>query len=434
MAGRLGAAPLLAAISVAATCALAVAACASDPPPSDPHEFDDVVELLEQSFIDQELISPEAIDRAAVQGVLDYIGDPYTTYLTPERAEEFNRSLEGAHVDFEGIGASVTQRNGQLIILGPLPGSPADQAGILPGDVVLQVDGESIDGLTLEETVAKIRGPKGTAVVLTLSRGGASLPFDVTVVRDTISVSSVLPHLESEGVGYIRLTTFDGTAGENVRTAIAELRDDGAEGLILDLRRNGGGLVTAAVDIVSEFVEEGEVLRWVNAAGEETIETVTGEGTAYDLPLVVIVDGFSASASEVVSGALQDHERAVVVGTTTYGKGSVNLLHTLDSGAGLYVTIARWLTPSGRQIEGSGITPDVQAGENLDVQALGRIGELRRPLCDAYETDGDGLGGQDRLIEALEALCNIEPGEITSPDSDEQLEVAIAELMRLMGR
>ena len=434
MAGRLGAAPFWAAIAVAATCALAVAACASDPPPSDPHEFDDVVELLEQSFIDQELISPEAIDRAAVQGVLDYIGDPYTTYLTPERAEEFNRSLEGAHVDFEGIGASVTQRNGQLIILGPLPGSPADQAGILPGDVVLQVDGESIDGLTLEETVAKIRGPKGTAVVLTLSRGGASLPFDVTVVRDTINVSSVLPHLESEGVGYIRLTTFDGTAGENVRTAIAELRDDGAEGLILDLRRNGGGLVTAAVDIVSEFVEEGEVLRWVNAAGEETIETVTGEGTAYDLPLVVIVDGFSASASEVVSGALQDHERAVVVGTTTYGKGSVNLLHTLDSGAGLYVTIARWLTPSGRQIEGSGITPDVQAGENLDVQALGRIGELRRPLCDAYETDGDGLGGQDSLIEALEALCNIEPGDITSPDSDEQLEVAIAELMRLMGR
>ena len=289
MAGRLGAAPLLAAISVAATCALAVAACASDPPPSDPHEFDDVVELLEQSFIDQELISPEAIDRAAVQGVLDYIGDPYTTYLTPERAEEFNRSLEGAHVDFEGIGASVTQRNGQLIILGPLPGSPADQAGILPGDVVLQVDGESIDGLTLEETVAKIRGPKGTAVLLTLSRGGASLPFDISVVRDTISVSSVLPHLESEGVGYIRLTTFDGTAGENVRTAIAELRDEGAEGLILDLRRNGGGLVTAAVDIVSEFVEEGEVLRWVNAAGEETIETVTGEGTAYDLPLVVIV-------------------------------------------------------------------------------------------------------------------------------------------------
>ena len=434
MAGRLGAAPLWAAIAVAATCALAVAACASDPPPSDPHEFDDVVELLEQSFIDQELISPEAIDRAAVQGVLDYIGDPYTTYLTPERAEEFNRSLEGAHVDFEGIGASVTQRNGQLIILGPLPGSPADQAGILPGDVVLQVDGESIDGLTLEETVAKIRGPKGMAVVLTLSRGGASLPFDVTVVRDTISVSSVLPHLESEGVGYIRLTTFDGTAGENVRTAIAELRDEGAEGLILDLRRNGGGLVTAAVDIVSEFVEEGEVLRWVNAAGEETIETVTGEGTAYDLPLVVIVDGFSASASEVVSGALQDHERAVVVGTTTYGKGSVNLLHTLDSGAGLYVTIARWLTPSGRQIEGSGITPDVQAGENLDVQALGRIGELRRPLCDAYATDGDGLGGQDSLIEALEALCNIEPGDITSPDSDEQLEVAIAELMRLMGR
>ena len=434
MAGRLGAAPLWAAIAVAATCALAVAACASDPPPSDPHEFDDVVELLEQSFIDQELISPEAIDRAAVQGVLDYIGDPYTTYLTPERTEEFNRSLEGAHVDFEGIGASVTQRNGQLIILGPLPGSPADQAGILPGDVVLQVDGESIDGLTLEETVAKIRGPKGTAVVLTLSRGGASLPFDVTVVRDTISVSSVLPHLESEGVGYIRLTTFDGTARENVRTAIAELRDEGAEGLILDLRRNGGGLVTAAVDIVSEFVEEGEVLRWVNAAGEETIETVTGEGTAYDLPLVVIVDGFSASASEVVSGALQDHERAVVVGTTTYGKGSVNLLHTLDSGAGLYVTIARWLTPSGRQIEGSGIMPDVQAGENLDVQALGRIGELRRPLCDAYETDGDGLGGQDSLIEALEALCNIEPGDITSPDSDEQLEVAIAELMRLMGR
>ncbi len=190
----------------------------------------------------------------------------------------------------------------------------------------------------------------------------------------------------------------------------------------------------AAIAVVSEFIEEGEVVRWIDAAGEETIESVTGDGAAYDMPLAVIVNGYSASASEIVVGALQDHERAPVVGTRTYGKGSVNLLHSLDSGAGLYITIARWLTPNGREIEGEGLDPDVQVGDSLDVQALTRIGELSRALCLAYSAEADSLGGQERLVESLDSLCNIEPEAPEPPSSDEQLAAAVAELERILGR
>ena len=417
--------------AVAAASILAVAAgCVEE----EHSEFVEVVEVLQEEFVDRDKLSGTEMERAGIEGLLEYLDDPYTSYLSPERYAAFNLSLHGQEPDFEGIGASVTEVDGQIVVLGPLPGSPAFDAGLLPGDVVVSVGGTSIEGFTLEETVALIRGPKGTEVVLGVSRAGLSRPVEIPIVRDTISVNSVHSRILPSGFGYIRLSAFDVESGADLRTAIADLRGLGAEGFVLDLRNNGGGLVNTAVSVVSEFVEEGEVIRWVDADGKETVEHVNGEGTAYDLPLVVLVNSFSASASEVVSGALQDHERARIVGTRTFGKGAVNLLRELESGAGLNITIARWLTPNGRTIEGDGIEPDVRIGREVNVRAHGRIGELTRDLCAAYTEEAVSLDGSGELADALDNLCSIQPEENPVSYPDEQLEAAVAELRRMTGR
>ena len=430
MARQLSGMQAAACAAVAAAALLAFAGCAQE----EHSEFVEVVEVLREDFIDRDKLSAAEMERAGIEGLLEYLGDPYTSYLDPERYAAFNLSLEGDHPDFEGIGASVTEVDGQFIVLGPLPGSPAFEAGLMPGDILVSVDGRSIEGLTLDETITLIRGPKGTRVVLGVSRAGISRPVEVPIVRDTISVSSVHSHILPGGFGYIRLSSFNAESGADLRSAIADLRGLDAGGLVLDLRNNGGGLVTAAVSVVSEFVEEGEVIRWVDANGNETVERVTGEGTAYDLPLVVLVNGFSASASEVVSGALQDHGRARIVGTRTFGKGAVNLLRDLESGAGLNLTIARWLTPDGRMIEGEGIEPDVRVGREVNVRAQGRIGELTRTLCAAYADEAVPLDDSGELTDALETLCSIQPERRTASFPDDQLEAAVAELERMTGR
>ena len=374
------------------------------------------------------------MELAAINGVLDHLGDPYTAYLPPERYEAFTLALEGQREDFEGIGASVTESNGRVVILGPLPGSPALEAGLMAGDVLLRVNGESVEHLTLQETVALIRGPKGTRVALTVSRPGAPSPVEVVIVRDVIAANSVQSRLQGDGVGYIRIASFDAPTPEDLREAIAGLREHGARGLVIDLRGNGGGLVNAAVGVVSEFVREGEVIRWADADGSETVERVAGDGTAYDLPLAVIVDGYSASASEVVAGALQDHERAVIVGARTFGKGSVNVLHELESGAGLHVTIARWLTPDGRMIEGEGIAPDIRVGEQIDVQALGRIGELAGDLCAVYARDESGPGLPPSFAGALDDLCGGHQPSGESAGADEPLDAAVSAVRGMTRR
>ncbi len=396
-------------------------------------DLDEIIQLLQSDFIRRDSLSDDLLRQAAIQGIIDYVDDPYTAYLPPDRHRAFLDELEGRVEDFEGIGASVAYQDGHIVILGPLPGSPAERANILPGDIILAVDDQLVHGLTLEETVALIRGPKNTPVVLTVSRAGASLPLDVEILRDTISLSSVLARMQTSNIGYIQVAGFDATTAATFRSAISDIRERGAEGIILDIRNNGGGIVAPAVAVVSEFVRGGEVVRWVDAAGNETVESVSGGGIAYDMPLVVIVNGFSASASEIVVGALQDHGRAVVVGTRTYGKGSVNLLYSLESGAGFYVTIARWLTPDGREIEGEGLEPDIIVGDTLDVQTLARIGEISRSLCSAYSSESDSLGGQDRLVDALDRLCSLEPQASGSPPVDEQLNAAVAELERMLG-
>ena len=397
-------------------------------------ELDAVIDRLQASFVDQSLLDIHRLNQAAIDGVIDYIDDPYTNYMSPSRVKDFNDTLQGLiDSDFEGIGASVTERDGNILILGPLPGSPAASAGILPGDVVLAVDGIAITDKTLDEVVSYVRGPKDTVVVLTISRVGVATPFDLEIRRATISIGAVLARMHSKHIGYIQISRFDATVPDDFRSAIRDLKSLGAKGFVLDLRNNGGGLVSAAVAVVSEFVENGEVLRWVEADGNETVENVTNEGIAFDSPLVVIVNNFSASGSEVVVGALQDHKRAIIVGTRTFGKGSVNALEILDSGAGLYVTIARWFTPNGRQIEGIGLEPDVILAYPLNMQLLAEIGMNVTRLCEIFSSESESMKDYPELIESLNQLCNNGSTTKEINSSDLFLQSAVDEMNKLLG-
>ena len=416
-------------IVAAATLSIAVA-CGGDPSPM--ADTEEVVDQLRDIYIDQDALTDAALNRAAIRGILEYLDDPYTSYLDPERYEEFTASLAGTGEVFEGIGAVVAVRDDNLMVVGPLPNSPAIRAGVKPGDIVLAVDGRSVDGFDLLAAVELIRGPKDSTVVLTILHVGALRPVEISVVRDTIELTSVLARIQESGVGYIRLSSFDEVAVAGLVTGIADLRAEGMQGLILDLRNNSGGLVDAAVGVLSEFVPEGLVCTGCNPGAEEDLRGVTGEGSAFDLPLVVLVNAFSASASEIVAGALQDHGRATVIGTTTFGKGSVNILAPLESGSGLYVTTSRWRTPDGRLIEGEGIQPDVAVGAGLDVLAAQRVGAASRTLCETFEEERAGLAGQDALIVALDDLCNLDVTVVDVPLEDDALMVAVAELRKLI--
>ena len=395
-------------------------------------EVDEVIRKLQDTFIGAEDLTDEELRRAAIEGIIDSLDDPYTSYLSPEQHARFVRSMEGGDNEFEGIGAEVTARGGQVMILWPLPGSPARLAGVQAGDVILEVDGQSIEGMSLLEVVTLIRGPKGTEVVLRLRPAGSIRHVDVPVVRDTIVVTTTSARIHDGDVGYLRLDRFDKSVLERLPRAIAELREEGARGLILDLRGNTGGLVETAIAVVSEFVEDGLVFRSRKADGTEEEHQVTGKGTAYDLPLVVLVDGFSASASEITAGSLQDHGRATVVGSRTFGKGSVNLLSELESGSGLYVTTARWVTPDGRLIEGVGLEPDILVGSSADVQAVQRLGRLTQSLCDGFAEDGAELRDRPALAAAIEGLCNVQQEPLEPPEEDAAFDAAVEELRRLM--
>jgi carboxyl-terminal processing protease len=251
--------------------------------------------------------------------------------------------------------------DGKLIIVAPLKGSPAGAAGVRPGDIILEVDGESILGLGLLEAVGKIRGPRGSEVRLLVLHLGDIDPVEIVVTRDVIPLTSVLLRSEPGAkIAHIRLTTFYADTASELANTLREVIDDGAEGLILDVRDNPGGLLQSVVDVVSQFVTDDLVLYEVDGSGRRTNWKVRKGGAAIEIPMVVLTNEFSASASEILAGALQDHGRATIIGASTFGKGSVNVLKRLSNGGGLYLTFARWYTPSGRLIHGNGVEPDIE--------------------------------------------------------------------------
>jgi carboxyl-terminal processing protease len=320
-------------------------------------------EIILQEYVDNDQIDTEALAQGAVSGMAEALGDPYTAYLD---AETYQLSLGELSGSFEGIGAYVSIKDEKLIVA-PIADSPADKAGIRAGDIVLEIDGQSTEGMSLTEVVLLVRGPEGTKVALLVLHEGETEPELIEIVRAVIEVPSVNFEMREE-IAYIAITNFsERTAGE-LAVAMAAMANQGAEGIIVDLRGNLGGTLDAAVDVTGFFLREGVVAEVVDNEGHREVYSVRLGGMTTDLPVVVLVDKYSASGSEVMVGALQDYGRATIAGTRTFGKGSVNVIHQLSDGSGLYITIGRWFTPEGRLIEGVGLYPDYEIeleGEDL---------------------------------------------------------------------
>jgi carboxyl-terminal processing protease len=315
----------------------------------------EVWDIIFNDYVDQSRLNSANMSRAAIEGMLQALDDPYTSYLDPQDYA-LSQSLLGG--SYEGIGAYVTVKDGQITIIAPIAGSPADEAGIKAGDIILEINGEPVTGMSLAEVIIKVRGPIGTAVTLTVLHEGDTEPVEIEIVRASFDVTSVNFEMKGE-IAYISITDFNEQTADQLATVVQNLGDENAKGIILDLRSNPGGLLDTVVDVASSFLAEGIVVQVKSNQGEITTYSVNTDMPRTDLPMVVLVDSNSASGSEVLAGALQDHDRATIAGTTTYGKGSVDALYPLSDGSGLYMTIARWLTPNGRLIEGQGIVPDI---------------------------------------------------------------------------
>ncbi len=340
-----------------------VSAVATEPiPPGDqlPAELGPVAEayrILLDDHVDHEVLEPGNLSAGAIRGMLAALDDPHASYLT---AEQHSRDQEGYRGYFEGIGAQVTLTEAGLTVIAPIPGAPAEEAGIRAGDLILSVDGQDIEGLTLVESVNLIRGPGGTEVTLLVRHVGEFEDASITVTRGRIPIESTAFRMLEDGIGHLWIYSFSNTTEEEVRRAMDELEAAGGRGLILDLRNNPGGLLASVISVTDLFLDSGTILYEIDADGDRNDYEAVRRGPATDVPLVVIVNQFSASASEIMAGAIQTSGRAIVVGSSTFGKGSVNIARELSDGSAIYFTIRRWYLSDGTQIEGEGVTPDIE--------------------------------------------------------------------------
>ena len=316
----------------------------------------EVWELLEREHIDGGDLDAKELSDGAIRGMLGALDDPYAGFLTAAQYGLESQDIQGF---FEGIGAEVGMRDGQITILAPIPDTPAEMAGIRPGDVILEIEGESTQGMSLLEVIGKIRGEKGTPVDLKVRHLSSGESEVITIVRGVIPLESVSLLMQVGRIGLLRISSFTATTNNELEEALARFERSQGVGLIVDLRNNPGGLLSTTVDVTSQFLEDGLVLYQVDAKGERREWEVRTGGKAKDIPMVVLVNEFSASASEVFLGAIKHHNRATSIGVTTFGKGSVNNLWPLSDGSGVNFTIAHWFTPDGVQIEGEGIPPDI---------------------------------------------------------------------------
>ncbi len=303
-------------------------------------------------------VDKQKLVNAAAQGMVSSLGDPYTSYLPPAQRQMAEDDLRGR---FEGIGVYVEVKNKQFTVVSPIENSPAEKAGMKRGDVITAVNGQSIAGMDQTVVIRKIRGPKGTSVRLTIKRGNQK-PFDIKVVRDEIQVQQVTFKMVEGDIAYVNANIFGDKTTAELDAALRQAKEAGAKGIILDLRDNGGGWVTAAREMVGRFVPEGVAMyedRTQGPGGEEPLDLITGDVSVYDLPMVVLVNKGSASASEIVAGALQAQDRAKLVGDRTFGKGSEQSVRGLEGGSSAHITIAHWLTPDKVDIHGKGLKPDV---------------------------------------------------------------------------
>ncbi len=314
-------------------------------------------EIVEEEFYG-ELPEPQEFTHGTIRGALGSLDDPATILVAPEAAEDQMIELQGT---YEGIGALVgIDKEERIVIVAPFDGSPAIQAGIMAGDVIVKVDDTMVTGMSLEDVVRLIRGPRGTKVQLTILREGEPESLVFEIIRDRVELVTVAWRI-IDAIGYVRIALFSERTGEELEKALRELGEEDIQGLILDLRNNPGGVFpSAAIEVASQFLEEGIIVYERDKDGREKPYSVKGGGLATEIPLVVLVNKGSASNSEVVAGAIQDHGRGVLIGEKSFGKGSVQRVHELSDGSGLYVTTAILLTPNRHLIHHEGLTPDIE--------------------------------------------------------------------------
>lgn len=345
-----------------------------------PEEFDtlfEVWEVLGKDYVEKEALKPDKLSEGSIRGMIEALGDPYTAFIPADVYQLEKRGFQGS---FEGIGAHVTLKDKELIIVAPIPGSPAEKAGIKAGDKILEINGQPTKGMTLNEAVLKIRGPQGTTVRLLILHPDETRPELLEIKRASINLDTVFLAMLPEGIAHIRLAAFSQRTPEELVAALRQARKEGARGVLLDLRLNPGGLLDASVAVASQFLEGGVVVSEVDNKGNRRFWPVRAGGVATKVPLVVLADKSSASGSEVVIAALQDYGRAPLIGSETTGKGSVNIIRELSDGSALFVTTARWFSPKGRLIEGAGLTPDISVPMTEEDRKQGRDPQLERAI------------------------------------------------------
>ncbi len=313
---------------------------------------------IEQAYVDQTVVQPRPLTYGAIAGMVNALGDTgHSRFLSPELVQEQHSFTQG---EFEGIGIEVQIKDGYVVIVAPLDGSPAQQAGLRPEDIIMRVNGEDVTGLPLDQVVGRVLGPASTQVTLTILNPNTGQTREVTLVRTRIKLHNVTwQRLPGTEVAHVRIAAFSQGAANDLQQALKDIREQGLTRIILDLRNNPGGLLDEAVSTASQFLESGNVLLEQDAQGNVTPVLVEESGVALDMPLVVLVNQGSASASEIVAGALQDAGRATLVGEKTFGTGTVLQEFALSDGSALLLATEEWLTPAGRVIWHQGITPDV---------------------------------------------------------------------------
>jgi carboxyl-terminal processing protease len=352
---------------------------------------------IQQDYVDQTALDSQQLTYGAIGGMVDALGDTgHSRFLTPQMVQQQNNALQG---EYEGIGAYMEVKDGHVVISAPMDGSPAQRAGLRPGDIILQVDGQDVADLPLDEVVGRILGPAGTQVTLTVLDPKTGNTRDVTLERAKITVDNVTwQQLPGTTIAHLRISSFSKGVAQDLKDTLVEIQGQGMTGLVLDLRSNPGGLLDEAVGVTSQFLEEGNVLLVKDIHGETSPVPVQPGGVALDIPMVVLVDQGTASAAEIVTGALQDAGRATVVGETTFGTGTVLQEFPLSDGSVLLLATQEWLTPKGRVIWHQGLEPDVTVALASDAEPL-------LPLTERDLTAEQLQGSSDaQLLRALDLL------------------------------
>jgi len=335
----------------------------------------DVWNLVKDKYIDQPVLDTKLF-YGSLAGIVASLGDPYSVFLDPETARKFSEELGGT---FEGIGAEIGIKNNRLTIIAPLPGSPAEKAGLKAGDKVFAINGIDTTGIALDYAVNLIRGPKGTEVILTIGRDGIEELQEIKIVRDIIAIKSVELTMK-DNLAYLKLSYFNEDTATDFNKAVQEILTKNPKGIILDLRNNPGGFLDTAIGVASEWIEDGTIVTEEFGNKEKKDYPAVGRARLKDYKTVVITNGGSASGSEIVAGALKDYKKATIIGEKTFGKGSVQDYEELKDGSAVKITVAHWLTPSGKLIEGEGILPDLEVKLTKEDYDAGRDPQLEKAM------------------------------------------------------